>query len=403
MHPMAATAIRKKIKGTLLHTQVEGGRIGYEAFGKHLGSLADEILKKKKEWIDRTDVFHIYLTYVMGALDFPNIGCINVKPNVWDFLGEQRAEMLVEDLTIFFLSIPRKYQVYIPIKNLTGNFKPRLQESDSWGFVYFKDSDSFPTDHTPSQLEIDTVYLCQKIDGYCGTRFDSITARAALNTFKVIMQLGIIEGVFAFDEDINKTSIAEHFHVSKVYIVTADQSASPPSYSCIQLPLDISQYISRLNYTSDKKNGLRLLRFRNPDAIPTAVEDTLRPLCKILSSSSEPLKRIKSSIQWYFDSFTTQSPTLSFLQVCIGLEAILGDDVSSGILTETLADRCSYLIARNIEARKDIKETFKELYTMRSKIVHGCVSELDQEQQVNLLLGRKMLSEAILQEIDHLD
>jgi len=61
------------------------------------------------------------------------------------------------------------------------------------------------------------------------------------------------------------------------------------------------------------------------------------------------------------------------------------------------------LISNDIRGRKSIKKTFKDLYSLRSKIVHGSITELDSTQQSYLHWGQSILEYAIIKEIKHLN
>lgn len=79
---------------------------------------------------------------------------------------------------------------------------------------------------------------------------------------------------------------------------------------------------------------------------------------------------IYSAALWLFDSRVESNETVAFLNACIGLEAILGDDNKDSI-TERLADRCAYLLARTSVTRAKMRDDVRGLYNLRSKIVHG--------------------------------
>ena len=55
--------------------------------------------------------------------------------------------------------------------------------------------------------------------------------------------------------------------------------------------------------------------------------------------------------------------TMSFIQICMGLEALLGDKKEKGSigLTQTLSDRCSYLIGKGMSDREEIKSNLKSI------------------------------------------
>ncbi len=112
---------------------------------------------------------------------------------------------------------------------------------------------------------------------------------------------------------------------------------------------------------------------------------------------------MKSACKWCFDAAIEENETLSFLQICIGLEALFGDTTYNGALAETLADRCSYLVGNNIKGRKNIKDGFKKLYEARSKLVHGNALELTNSQSGLLGWGKHILNTSILKEIKHLN
>ncbi len=90
---------------------------------------------------------------------------------------------------------------------------------------------------------------------------------------------------------------------------------------------------------------------------------------------------------------------MSFIQNCIGLECILGEGVGDLPVTATLADRCSYLIGTDPKGRKTIKEKFKKLYKIRSKLVHGNISRLSEEADEYHRWGQVILDFAISKEI----
>ena len=113
---------------------------------------------------------------------------------------------------------------------------------------------------------------------------------------------------------------------------------------------------------------------------------------------------IKTAIEWAFDSEINENDTVSFLQICLGLEAILGYELDhkEQPLSKTLADRCAYLIGMNIQERKRIKDDFKKLYDLRSKLVHGRAVRLHDNEKVYLNWGKEILNRVILKEMEYL-
>lgn len=112
---------------------------------------------------------------------------------------------------------------------------------------------------------------------------------------------------------------------------------------------------------------------------------------------------VKSAIEWAFDSAIEDNETVSFLQMCIGLEAILGEETGRESLTETLADRCAYLLATDIEGRKKIRYNFRELYRLRSKLVHGRAMRINDSEKGFLEWGKRVLNCVIIKEMKDLN
>lgn len=85
--------------------------------------------------------------------------------------------------------------------------------------------------------------------------------------------------------------------------------------------------------------------------------------------------------------------------MCIGLEAILGDDKLKEGITKSLADRCAYLLCPTAKSRKERRELFEQLYDHRSKLVHGRRTKLGEDAEVSLFLGRRILKEILKKEL----
>lgn len=109
------------------------------------------------------------------------------------------------------------------------------------------------------------------------------------------------------------------------------------------------------------------------------------------------------AIGWYMNSSYNEDDTMAFLQICMGLEAIFGDDQDQGGLTKMLADRCAYLIGKNINQRRKIRESFGKIYTIRSKIVHGVINRLSDDDKFMRNYAKGLLQAALKKEIVNLE
>lgn len=83
-------------------------------------------------------------------------------------------------------------------------------------------------------------------------------------------------------------------------------------------------------------------------------------------------ERIATACQWLFESYYGDNELLNFIQATVVLEILLGDKSASDEigLGELLRSRCAYLIGKTRQQRGEILQDFKEIYQVRSKIVH---------------------------------
>ena len=67
----------------------------------------------------------------------------------------------------------------------------------------------------------------------------------------------------------------------------------------------------------------------------------------------------------------------------VALEILLGDKATSDVigLGELLRNRCAYLIGVTHDQRQDILDGFKEIYDIRSKIIHRGKSRLTMDER----------------------
>ena len=103
----------------------------------------------------------------------------------------------------------------------------------------------------------------------------------------------------------------------------------------------------------------------------------LKQISTVFSSGEKGANILRAS-QWLFDSYTGQDELLSFVQSMVVLEILLGEkDISDEIgLGELLRNRCAYLIGNSHQQRSKHLQDFKQIYRVRSQIVHRGKSRL---------------------------
>lgn len=122
---------------------------------------------------------------------------------------------------------------------------------------------------------------------------------------------------------------------------------------------------------------------------------------RVLSESERHDKFMKAG-RWFYQSMSGDDQIMSFLQATIVLETLLGEK-SSGAeapsLTSLMANRCGYLLGGSAVEREHIIASFKEIYKVRSNIVHSGMNTLVHRQKIVKVslnsLCRKVISKEL--------
>lgn len=122
---------------------------------------------------------------------------------------------------------------------------------------------------------------------------------------------------------------------------------------------------------------------------------------KFVFSNLEKAKKVVSASQWYFDSSVGTNELLSFIQLTIAIEILLGDKAATDLigLGELLGNRCAYLIGESSSQRENILKEFKEIYRIRSRIVHSGERKLNYYERTLYNTLRWMCNRVIFEEI----
>lgn len=81
---------------------------------------------------------------------------------------------------------------------------------------------------------------------------------------------------------------------------------------------------------------------------------------KVFTALKKPQNaRIATAVEWYIDSLLVTNQTVALLEVCIGLEAILGDEEDMTEMTRRLCDRLAYTLGKSPEERKSLHAKYE--------------------------------------------
>src|SRR5207245_6620453 len=107
------------------------------------------------------------------------------------------------------------------------------------------------------------------------------------------------------------------------------------------------------------------------------------------------------ALEWALAAQSRENDTFSFVQTCIALEAILGDEKQESVKSR-LTERCSYLLGKSREHRKAVAVKFDTVYKTRSKLVHGRKQWLSEEDYDAFRKAKELLREVVLAGLENL-
>lgn len=121
--------------------------------------------------------------------------------------------------------------------------------------------------------------------------------------------------------------------------------------------------------------------------------------------TGERARNIVLGSQWLLDSHCGSDELLQFVQAAVVVEILLGDKVSSDLtgLGELLSNRCAYLIATSHAQRNELLRDFRDIYEVRSKIVHRGKSRLAIGERALFNKLRWMCRRIIQEEVELLE
>lgn len=297
-----------------------------------------------------------------------------------DVLGTNAPLQWAEQVTVSLESLPWQYTAYV-----------RLPASIDPGLIGTSGLDLTPTHSlVPNNLVPESptgsglaslaavlgdarrttgepaIYLKMEVEGYLPDDRESLGASqviaSVLSIFGVCLSLRI-------------------FSHSPWHFATK----TPPSYNVDVYRRSDEQkhYNGSINFDpSTAREMEKIINIISPTPEANAVRTLalLRTLGNVMERADS---RLLNAARWYFDSHCGSSDQVRFVQVCIALEILLGDEKQGREtgLSNLMANRCAYLLGKNGRERENIASGFKKGYDIRSRIVHAGKSLLSSEEK----------------------
>lgn len=376
MHENAKKKIKDTIKKILTTPEIVfTGRAGQYDFSLY-EVLANELNKRKIDFkIDKLSCWIIFDR--MKRNHFKDKSTIDAHA-VNDF-----ADTLCE----IYCETPMDYSIEFHFRNLKIDMEPIEYE-----FVSIKSGEDLGFGLLAQKENYAIVSI--KKSGYLSGEYPSSFLKAIIQDLKVfVFLIKTVNLIKIGKTNITPTLLQSMSGNDDSIKIDCVNVKYPWMNSSVHISESTGKFLHNFIFNSEFEKGYVIEK----------IDHSLQLMNAIISDNSKEALRIKAAIDWLVQSEITDDETMAFIQICMGLESIFGDDDYEGGLTTILSDRCAYLIGNKIKERKFIKDTFKKIYQVRSKIVHGVRNHLSEDESYFRYLAYSYLERSILKEIENLD
>ena len=324
-------------------------------------------------------------------------------------LGASELSEVSTQIVAFIESVPRPYRVLFPLPGIQITREIKL--SDSISLIRTPKDGEEPAGVLSEKKwapkpKSDTTYLSVVGHGYFADNLNQSAMRDALSLMKRVVQVGMVKDAFERDRSANPGQMlaemlgapSERIHQAVVYDTLA--SKKPPVL--VKLRLGTSSYLETLRVFDDSKLRLALKRplIRSSNREIDLEKLIAFPVALMTSSETEEnTNSLRSALEWAFDSEADDEPSASFIKTCIALEAALAEESEGDQITERLADRCAFLLNKTAIERAKTRRLIKDVYKLRSKLVHGAKTKFTPEDRELNLWATVHLSVVLSNEI----
>ncbi|MGV4092531.1 hypothetical protein ACV8S3_13300 [Citrobacter freundii] len=376
MHEKAQTKIKDTIKEILITPAIAfTGRAGHFDFSLY-EVLANELNKRKIKF--KIDKLSCWIIFDGAKKHYFQDKSITDAQAINDF---------VDTLCSIYCETPMDYSIDFHFRNLKIDINPidyefvSVRADEDIGIGLFAEKEKY-------------AVASIKKNGYLSGGYPGSFIKSILQDLKIfIFLIKSINLIKTGKTNLASTlfqSMSGHADTIKIDCVNVKYSWMNSS---VHISESVGKFLHNFIFNSEFEEGY----------IIEKIDHSLQLMNAIVKDESKEALRIKAAIDWLVQSEITDDETMSFIQICMGLESIFGDDDYEGGLTNILSDRCAYLIGNKIKERRFIKDTFKKIYQVRSKIVHGVRNHLSDDELYFRHLAYSYLERSILKEIQNLD
>ncbi|MFG0610910.1 hypothetical protein [Delftia sp. WSY_14] len=377
-------SLSNKLYGGLRNCAKAGGRL--HLWSNDLKPFYEEASKKLVEWIDQDDLVEIIYSQTSQLLGSDDV-FKNENQELHLIIGEQVCRDIAALVIEKIASLPIRYFFDFPAPNLVG----LSNVFDLCDSVRLIPREKLNAENIGSFTRLRQSSISIGACGYAKNSQHNTAARNALSKLKVVCVIGRIFGLFMSRPGSNPMTFEMAGLKTKSIFATkiVESEGDFAHVGEFDLGLSISSYMNNLSFSFDPEWSGFSEKIRE---IGLAIELMDNP------KAEKNVRSIRRALEWLFDAETDEDVTTRFIKICIGLEAVLGEQSKDLGITEQLADRCAFILNKTTEDRKNTREAMKEIYKLRSQIVHGVSSRLTHKEagivaKAKLYLDRVLRSE----------
>ncbi|HAR62366.1 MAG TPA: hypothetical protein DCS13_02775 [Candidatus Margulisbacteria bacterium] len=353
VHSKAIIAIRNNFHELITNAEYYNGQVTDSTIRDNLEKTLHHLDNKFGKWADAR-VFNDII-YEFISLPHGHDGKLN------ELYDDEHIESLVDRFIELVCNIPYEYYVYVPMNTdcfgadefvITNGISivQRAREPETTESLMLRDIMDYPNGRPFLRITSKGI-----ISAGSGTTWETPVIRDALSICKKFLYLSKIRKILQH----GYRRIQKNRHIYVKSITSTD-------YQPILMPANFIDYVSCIEWNDEDNNWLGFLR-----NIEAETKQNLLPIINLINSQNKIYDQINAAIEWAFDAQVNDNKTFSFIQLCIALEAIIGESSGSESITKTIADRCAFYIANSKNQREEIIKDVKEIYNIRSNLVHG--------------------------------
>jgi len=358
--------VKKDISGIVRSFETEG----FDKVEPKLNSLYERVASENNKWLSRQGLSSIFVESIINNTDAERIRKRQTGTRV--SLTDGEIEKTVNEMVETIKGIPYDYEIKFPLSNTV---LPEDIQFNTTGISFQKNKDASGSLSRALKGPAPQSWLVINASGFLTDTSPGSVYEDALSKFKKILYLAYLTKSASFVDPKSYFATVKYFNVEILNIKAA----------------------KRFSYYLGEPLNKVLSKIQFEDLSTPSFRKQVNEIISFVSLESDDKKRINLSLEWAFDSLSAGNMTTTFIHKCIALEALLGDDVAESGLTATLSDRCAYLIGRTDSQRKKIRSQFRDLYKMRSKVMHG-ISRIKAKDRLVFTASDALLNELLLKE-----